>query len=220
MEAPRLDVARLAVYVVTSASFRGRSHLDVASAAIVGGATAVQLRAPELGDDALTAAAAALAEACRAAGVLSVVNDRPDVAATVGADGAHVGQSDDLEGARAALGRDKVLGISVATPEQARRAAALGADYLAATVWATPTKPEAAPEGLDGIRRLAAATSLPVVGIGGIDAANAGEVVAAGAVGVAVISAVAAAEDPVAATRSLRAAVDAGSAARTGRARR
>jgi thiamine-phosphate pyrophosphorylase len=219
MEAPRLDAARLAVYVVTSASFRGRSHLDVARAAIAGGATAVQLRAPELDDDALTVAAAGLAQACRAAGVLSIVNDRPDVAVAVGADGAHVGQGDDVEGARATLGEDGVLGISVANPEQARRAAALGADYLGVTVWATRTKPEAAAAGLDGVRALAAATALPVVGIGGIDAAKAPEVVAAGAAGVAVISAVAGAGDPVGATRSLRAAVEAALTTRTGRAR-
>ncbi|MGE5227399.1 MAG: thiamine phosphate synthase [Planctomycetaceae bacterium] len=216
MQARRLDPARLAVYVVTSGSLRERSHLDVARAAIAGGATAVQLRAPELDEDALAAAAGELADACRAAGVLSIVNDRPDVAVAAGADGAHVGQGDDVEDARAALGQDRVLGISVASAEQARQAQALGADYLGVTVWATPTKPEAAPEGPEGVRTVAAATPLPVVGIGGIDADNAHQVVAAGAVGVAVVSAVAGAEDPVAATRALRAAVEAALAARTG----
>lgn len=219
MGAPRLDAQPLGVYVVTSASFRGRSHLDVARAAVAGGATAVQLRAPELDDDALRSVAARLVALCREAGVLSIVNDRPDVAVAVGAGGAHVGQGDDAEGARAILGDDRILGISVATPEQAERAAASGADYLGVTVWSTPTKPEAAPTGPDGVRSVAAATSLPVVGIGGIDPTNAPEVIAAGAVGVAVISAVADAEDPVAATRALRDAVHGALAARTGRTR-
>ena len=217
MQARRFDAERVALYVVTSASFRGRSHLDVARAAIAGGATAVQLRAPELDDDALATIARELAGACRAAGVLSIVNDRPAVAVVAGAGGAHVGQGDDVEGARATLGEDRVLGISVASAEQARRAAGLGADYLGVTVWATPTKPEAAPEGLAGVRAVAAASPLPVVGIGGIDAGNAGEVLAAGAAGVAVVSAVAGAEDPVGATRVLRSAVEAALAARTGR---
>ncbi|MGZ4132996.1 MAG: thiamine phosphate synthase [Actinomycetota bacterium] len=219
MHGPGLDAERLAVYVVTSAAFRGRSHLDVARAAIAGGATAVQLRAPELDDDALTTMAAELVTACREAGVLSIVNDRPGVAVAARADGAHVGQTDDVEGARATLGVDRILGISVATPEQARRAAALGADYLGVTVWSTPTKPEAEPAGPDGVRSVATATSLPVVGIGGIGAANALEVIAAGAAGVAVISAVADADDPVAAARALRDAVEAAVAARTGRTR-
>jgi thiamine-phosphate pyrophosphorylase len=78
-----------------------------------------------------------------------------------------------------------------------------GADYLGVTVWPTPTKPEAEGRGLDGIGAVVAATSLPVVGIGGIVAGNAARVLEAGAVGVAVISAVASPADPVAATRTL-----------------
>lgn len=202
-----LDRAKLAVYVVTSASFAGRSHRDVALAALEGGATAVQLRAPELDDEALLALAAGLAERCRAAGVLFVVNDRVKVAVASGADGAHVGQGDDLRGARDVLGPGRVLGISVADAEQAREAASLGADYLGVTVWSTATKPEATAAGLGGVREVAAATRLPVVGIGGIGPANAAEVVRAGAAGVAVISAVAAATDPAAAVRTLAAAV-------------
>jgi thiamine-phosphate pyrophosphorylase len=84
-----------------------------------------------------------------------------------------------------------------------------GADYLGVTVWGTGTKPEAVPVGLEGLREVAAATALPVVGIGGIHAENAREVLVAGAAGIAVISAVADADDPVAAVRELRALVDA-----------
>ena len=130
------------------------------------------------------------------------MNDRPDVAADCGA-GAHVGQEDDPVAARERLGHDGVLGISVTTPLEARGAEAAGADYLGVTVWATPTKPDARPRGLDGLRAIVAATSLPVVAIGGIHLRNAREVLEAGAAGVAVISAVGAAPDAVAATRSL-----------------
>ena len=84
---------------------------------------------------------------------------------------------------------------------------AVGADYLGVTVWSTSTKPESIARGLDGLREVAAATALPVVGIGGIDASNAAHVLEAGAAGVAVVSAVGAAPDPETATRALVAAV-------------
>jgi thiamine-phosphate pyrophosphorylase len=203
-----LDPKRLAVYVVTSAGFAGRSHGDLVNAAIDGGATAVQFRAPELHGGALLPLAVDLAERCHAAGVLFIVNDDADVAVSAGADGTHAGQSDDPAGARRVLGPDRVLGVSVGSPAEASRAVELGADYLGVTVWASPTKPDANALGLEGIAEIAATTPLPIVGIGGIDAGNAAEVIAAGASGIAVISAVAATDDPAAATRELRAVVD------------
>jgi thiamine-phosphate pyrophosphorylase len=203
----RVDPRALRVYVLTSASFAGRSHRDVAAAAIAGGATAIQLRAPELPDDELLQVAVDLAVRCREAGILFVVNDRPDVAVASGAGGAHVGQGDDLDGARASLGPDGVLGISVGSVEQTHAAVDRGADYVAVTVWGTPTKPEATPGGRELVRRIAGASPVPVVGIGGIDAANAASVLEAGAAGVAVISAVAAAPDPVEAARAIARAV-------------
>jgi thiamine-phosphate diphosphorylase len=96
----------------------------------------------------------------------------------------------------------------VSTPLEARGAEAAGATYVGVTVWSTATKPDARPVGLEGVRAVARATRLPVVGIGGIHAANAAQVLAAGARGVAVVSAVAGSDDMVAATRALRAAVD------------
>ena len=205
-----VDPRSLELYVVTSGTLlAGRGHREVALAAIEGGATAVQLRAPELDDDELVPLARELAEACRGAGVLFIVNDRPDVAALVRADGAHVGQGDAPLEARDRLGPGLVLGISVDDAAQARAAAAAGADYLGVTVWGTPTKPEAVAGGPSLVTAVVEASGLPVVGIGGIDASNAAEVLTAGAAGVAVISAVAAAEDPVGATRALRAAITA-----------
>jgi thiamine-phosphate pyrophosphorylase len=207
-----LDPRSLGVVVVTSAALAGRGHLDIASAALEGGATALQLRAPELDDEALLPLASLLSARCREAGVLFVVNDRVDVAIASGADGVHVGQDDDPAHARGRLGSGRalgrVLGISVGGPEEAEAALRAGADYLGVTVWATTTKPEARPRGLEGVREVAAATPLPVVGIGGITTENAASVLRAGAAGVAVISAVAAAADPVEAVRALRRAVD------------
>jgi thiamine-phosphate pyrophosphorylase len=204
----RIDPDRLSVYVVTSSGFvPGRGHREVALAALEGGATAIQLRAPELPDVSLLPLAEELAERCAAAEAVFVVNDRVEVAAKAGA-GGHVGQDADPAEARAMLGPDAVLGISVATPEEARAAEVAGADYLGVTVWATPTKADAVPRGLDGLRAVVGATSLPVVGIGGVNPSNAREVLEAGGVGVAVVSAVGAAPDMVAATRRLRAIVE------------
>jgi thiamine-phosphate diphosphorylase len=204
-----MDPRSLRVYVLTSNGYvPGRGHADVAAAAIAGGATAVQLRAPELDDTRLCDLAAGVAARCRAADVLFVLNDRPGMAARLGV-GAHVGQDDDPAAARRALGPDAVLGMSVSTPQEAVAAERDGADYLAVTVWATPTKPEASPRGPDGLRAVVAATSLPVVGIGGINAANAREVLDAGAAGVCAVSAVGAAPDPEGATRELVDAVNA-----------
>ena len=202
-----MDPRSLRVYVLTSSDFvMGRGHAEIAHTAIAGGATAVQLRAPELDDVRLGDLALEISEACHEAGVLFVVNDRPNVAAAFGA-GVHVGQGDDPGSARAAIGPNAVLGISVTTPDEARAAEQAGADYVGVTVWATPTKPEASPRGLDGLRSVVDATSLPVVGIGGIDAGNARQVLDAGAAGLCVVSAVGAAPDPERATRELADAV-------------
>jgi thiamine-phosphate pyrophosphorylase len=198
-----LDPRRLLVYVVTSSGLvPGRSHRDVALAAIEGGASAVQLRAPEIADDELAPIAEELTRRCDAAGVLFVVNDRVEIAAGVGA-GAHVGQDDDRLRARDAIGADAVLGISVEDVAQALDAVDAGADYLGVTVWETATKPDARPQGLHGLRAVVEAVDLPVVAIGGVDAVNARDVLDAGASGVAVVSAVGSAPDPVAATRHL-----------------
>jgi thiamine-phosphate pyrophosphorylase len=200
------DPHRLGLLVLTSAA--GPGHRAVAHGAIEGGATSIQLRAPELGDDELLPLAVDLRARCRAAGVGFFLNDRPDLAVAVDADGVHVGQRDDPLTARRRLGGGRWLGVSVDTVAQAVDAASEGADYVAVTVWGTDTKPEAVPRGLEAVARIAR-EGIPVVGIGGIDAGNAGRVLDAGAAGVAVISAVAGAKDPVAATRELRAVLDA-----------
>ncbi|HZD69791.1 MAG TPA: thiamine phosphate synthase [Actinomycetes bacterium] len=198
----------LDVYVVTAAGLvPGRSHAEVAVGAIEGGANAVQLRAPEHGDEELLPLARELADRCRERGVLFIVNNRVELALACGAAGVHLGRGDPWAAARPRVGPAFVLGVSVEDVDQARAAEAAGADYLGVTVFASATKPEAVAHGLRGLREISAATALPVVGIGGIGTANARQVLTAGAAGVAVISAVAGAPDPAAATRELVAAV-------------
>jgi thiamine-phosphate diphosphorylase len=198
----------LGVYVVTAAGLvPGRGHAEVAVGAIEGGANAVQLRAPESSDEDLLPLARELADRCRERGVLFILDDRIDLVLACGAAGVHLGQGDRWQEARLRLGPSLVVGVSVEDTDQATAAEAAGADYLGVTVFPTATKPEATPLGLEGVRKISAATRLPVVGIGGIDAGNARQVLDAGAAGVAVVSAVAAAPDPAAATRELVAVV-------------
>jgi thiamine-phosphate pyrophosphorylase len=205
----RLEPRALDLYVVTTGTLvSGRAHGEIATAAVEGGATAVQLRAPELSDDRVLPLAAILARTCGEAGVLFLVNDRIEVAIRCDAAGAHVGQDQDLDAARGRLGSERILGVSVGSEEEARVAHEAGADYLGVTVWETATKPDAVAIGLDGVRAVARATALPVVGIGGIDATNARSVLAAGATGIAVVGAIATADDPTGAVRELRSLVD------------
>lgn len=203
------DPRSLRVYVITSSGGApDRTHHDVAAAAIEGGASAVQLRAPELADDDLREVASEIGARCRDRGVLFIVNDRPDIARQVRADGVHVGREDAPLQARSILG-EGILGMSVDTLNDVGVAERAGADYVGVTVFGTETKRDARPAGLEGLRAIAASTDLPVVGIGGVDAGNAGDILAAGAAGVAVVSAVGAAADPIGATRRLVEAVEA-----------
>jgi thiamine-phosphate pyrophosphorylase len=202
------------VYLVADpAATRGRALLDVAAAAVRGGATVVQLRDKHASARALAESARALVGLLRPLGVPLLVNDRVDVAVAAGADGAHVGQSDlAAADARRLLGPDALLGVSATTVEEARAVDRAAADYVGAgPVFPTGSKDDAdPPTGLDGLAAIAAATTLPTVAIGGISVANAGGVIAAGARGVAVISAICSADDPEAAARALAAAVRGG----------
>ena len=201
------------VYVLTdSRAARGRSHVEIAEAAIRGGATAVQLRMKEEPARRIVEAARQIAPLCRAAGVTFIVNDRADVAMIAGADGFHVGQDDLPAGTvRVLAGRDTVIGVSAATAGEAVAAERAGADYLGVgAVFATATKADAgAPIGLARLREIRRAVRLPVVGIGGITGDNAAAVIRAGAAGVAVITAVTLADDMAAAVRRIRSEVDA-----------
>ena len=143
----------------------------------------------------------AVRELCGLSAVTFVVNDDVEAAQHLQADGVHLGRDDD--GVAAALAAGLLLGRSAATEEEARAAEREGADYLGAgPVWATPSKPDADPPiGLEGLARICAAVSIPVVAIGGIDPGNAADCLAAGASGVAVVRAASEA-------RALREAID------------
>ncbi len=201
----------LAVYAVTdSAWLAGRPLEAVVAQAIEGGATFVQLREKSCSHEERCELARRILPVCREHGVPFVVDDDVECALEVGADGVHVGQSDTAcAAARAALGPDAIVGVSTQTPEQAEAAAQAGADYLGVGApFPTSTKADAEFTGIDGLARVCAATDLPVVAIGGITAANAGELASTGACGVAVVSAIFAADNPAAAARELRAAVE------------
>jgi len=187
----------------------------VATAAIDGGATVIQLRDKTASTRTLIEEGLALRRVTRERGVLLIVNDRVDVALALDADGAHVGQ-DDMPAAmaRGLLGPKRILGVSAGNLDEAAGAVAAGADYLGVgPIYATRAKADAGPEtGPRLVREIAARLDVPLVGIGGITPENAGEVIHAGAAGVAVITAVVAADDIMAAAQHLRQAVDAGRA--------
>jgi thiamine-phosphate pyrophosphorylase len=205
----KLDVS---VYLVTDRGLlAGRRLTDVVAAAVAGGVTCVQLREKEASGREFVRIAKELLEVLRPVGVPLIINDRVDVAVAADADGAHVGQDDiPAAAARKILGPDKILGVTVATPEEAAKAAEEGADYVGASaVFATPTKRDAGqPMGIDGLRRLCMASPVPVVAIGGVNLENAGDMIRAGAAGVAVVRAIMAASDPKAAAQLLRQVVE------------
>lgn len=207
----------LSVYLVTDPGLVGlRGVVGTVEAAVAGGATMVQLRDPHAKTRALVDVARAILAVTRPAGVPFIVNDRVDVALAAGADGVHVGQSDmRVADARALAGPDMILGLSI-TAETDLDGDLAGVDYLGVgPVYATGTKPDATPPmAVGGLAAIAARTRLPIVAIGGLHAGNAADVVAAGADGVAVVSAICAAPDPEAAARELRGIVAAARAAR------
>ena len=195
------------LYLVTDRSWlKGRDFFGVVEEALQGGVSLVQLREKEVSSRDFYNIAMKMKELAASYNVPLIVNDRLDIALAAGAGGVHVGQ-DDLPCAavRRLAPPGFRIGVSVSTVAEARAAEADGADYLGVSpVFDTPTKrdtPRAA--GLEGLRRIRAATRLPLVAIGGIHAGNAAAVRAAGADGLAVVSAIMAAPDPAAAARQL-----------------
>lgn len=161
--------------------------LETARAAIEGGATVVQLRIKDVSTDEVVERGRPFRELCLEHGVTFVVNDDVDAAVALEADGVHLGQSD--PGADRAVEAGLLLGLSASDVGQAIAAERAGAGYIGAgPVWTTPSKPDAEHViGLDGLAGIVDAVSIPVIAIGGVDAANAAVCVATGAAGVAVI---------------------------------
>ena len=195
------------LYAVTDQTWlkEGQSLLSVCEEVLANGATFLQIREKDLSAEAFEAEAAKLKALCEKHRVPYVVNDSVEIALAIDADGVHVGQSD-IRGRdiRALIGPDKILGISAGTVVEAVAAEAAGADYIGVgAVFTTSTKRNARNLSVEKLREIAEAVSIPVVAIGGINAGNLMELKGSSVDGVAVVSAIFAAEDPGRATREL-----------------
>ena len=203
----------LSTYLVTEDALAAAGGTPaVVEAAIAGGIDMVQLREKDRTARERYRIGREVRAVCAAAGVPMLVNDRVDLALALGADGVHLGAEDlPVAVARELLGPEAIIGRSVDGADAAAAAAADGADYVGVgAVYETQTKAVSDAQqavGTDRIEAIAAQVEIPVVGIGGITAARAGAVIAAGASGVAVVSAIVADPEPQTATRRLRAAV-------------
>jgi thiamine-phosphate pyrophosphorylase len=200
------DLSDAQLYCITTPPAEGQTYQAQVEAALQGGADMVQLRDKSMGARGLIALCRDLQALCDKTGALFILNDRVDVALAADVDGVHVGQEDlTVHDARRVLGHRKLIGASSHSLPQALQAQADGADYVSCgPVYATPTKPDYGPVGLDLVKQYRKVLRVPFVAIGGIDASNVEDVIKAGADRVAVVRAVSAAPDPSAAARELK----------------
>ena len=195
------------LYAVTDQMWlkEGEKLADVVESVLQNGATFLQIREKDLAEDAFEAEAERLKTLCAQHAVPFVVNDSVEIALQCDADGVHVGQSD-IKGRdiRAIIGPDKILGISAGTVKEAVAAEKAGADYIGVgAVFPTGTKKNATPMTMELLKEIVSSVSIPVVAIGGISAENILQLCGSGVDGVAVVSAIFAAEDPGKATADL-----------------
>ena len=195
------------LYAVTDQMWlkEGETLADVVEAVLKNGATFLQIREKDLAPDAFEAEAERLKTLCKQYRVPFVVNDSVEIALKINADGVHVGQSD-IKGRdiRAMIGPDKILGISAGTVEEAVAAENADADYIGVgAIFGTSTKKNARSMTMERLREIVSSVSIPVVAIGGISAGNILQLCGSGVDGVAVVSAIFAAEDPGKATADL-----------------
>lgn len=193
------------LYLITDEACLASCHtlIQATEEALKAGVTLVQYRDKKAGGRAMLEKAVALRKLCYRYGVPLIINDRLDVALLAGADGVHLGQEDlPVEEARKLAGPDFIIGATAHNAAEAAAAEAAGADYLGCgAVFATRTKQDTIPLGLDGLHAIRQAVRIPLAGIAGITAENYRQVLEAGADGVAVISAIMGAEDIQAAVR-------------------
>ncbi len=196
------------LYLVTDRGLsRGRTTLDIVKAAVRGGVTCVQLREKECSTLEFVQQALTIKAFLSSPGIPLIINDRLDVAQAVKADGVHLGQTDmPLDRAKAIVGDTMIIGISAESLEDAVEAEKGGADYLGVSpIYATPTKTDTAPPlGLEGLRQIRQTVNIPLVGIGGLNSDNSADAIRSGADGVAVVSAIVAADDPETAAGKLK----------------
>ncbi len=195
------------IYIITDEELvPGRTHVEIARAALEGGCKIIQLRDKHASDEYMVQAGREIRRMCSDFGAIFIVNDRLEVALECEADGLHVGQQDRPARELVALLGGKLLGVSAGTVEEAAQAAQDGADHLGVgPIYSTATKSDAgAATGLGLIQAAREASGgLPIVAIGGINESNLAQVARAGADSAAIISAVVCADDMVAATRRL-----------------
>lgn len=202
----KFDAKMLTLYAVTDRSWlHGRTLAEVVEEVILGGATMVQLREKDKTPDEILASAREIAPVCKKYGVPFIMNDSIELARAAGADGVHLGQSDVPGDNVRELAGDLILGLSANTVESAKRAQALGADYLGVgAVFGTTTKHDARHLSPKALREITSAVDVPVVAIGGISADNILQLTGCGMQGAAVVSALFAQDDPRQAARDLR----------------
>ena len=200
------DKEKLLLYAVTDRAWTGKMSLaQQVEAALQNGATCVQLREKELDEEQFLAEALEIRALCRSYGVPFIVNDKVDIAIRCAADGVHVGQEDmKAEDVRRRVGENMIIGVSAHTVEEARRAVENGADYLGVgAVFSTATKTNVGNMPFETLREICHAVEIPVVAIGGISKTNIMQLSGSGVDGVAVVSAIFAAEDPGAAAAEM-----------------
>lgn len=202
-----MNPEQLSLYLVTDPVLCGSRGVEgTCRLALRAGVGTLQFRDKNASTRELISMAVILRDLCRDHGALFIVNDRVDVAMAIGADGVHVGQNDmPVHLARKILGAHSIIGASVRSPGEAVLAYEEGADYVAANlIFPTDTKTDLGePLGIEAISELKKASPLPLVAIGGINPSNVDAVREAGADGIAVVSAIMAAEDVTAAVRTL-----------------
>lgn len=194
----KLKKDRLLLYAVTDRSWTGKQSLyEQIEEALKGGVTMVQLREKYLGEDELVAEAIRIKELCHRYEVPLIINDNVDAALKSGADGVHVGIEDaPVSEIRKRAGDDFIIGATAKTTEQAKAAEAAGADYLGVgAVFPSPTKKNAIRITPQDLREICGSVAIPAVAIGGITEDNVSEIKGGGMAGVAVVSAIFAAED-------------------------
>ncbi|MFL5020241.1 MAG: thiamine phosphate synthase [Rhizobium sp.] len=201
----------LSLYLVLDPDLcAGIGMVETARLAVAGGATMVQLRDKNAGTIRMIETGRALKQALDGTGALLIVNDDVEAAIAIGADGLHIGQEDmDARRARTMVGAEMILGLSVESEALANAVDSGLVDYTGVgPVFATPTKADhKRPIGFDGLARLVKASPVPSVAIGGLKADHVGQVFAAGARGLAVVSAICGSPDPEAATRRIAAEI-------------
>ncbi|WP_312070728.1 thiamine phosphate synthase [Anaerotignum propionicum] len=203
----KLDRESLLLYAVTDRAWlHGRKLAEDVEKALLGGATFVQLREKDASYEEFLEQAQEVKKVCKKYNVPFVINDNIEVALAVNADGIHVGQSDMEAGSvREKLGKDKIIGVSTRTVEEALLAQERGADYLGVgAMFQTSTKLDAADVTFEELKAICAAVEIPVVAIGGISNHNVAELRGTGIDGVAVVSAIFAAEDIRKATSEMK----------------